>query len=98
MVNSMYYTYGRSKVIIEQRRKTYQKEHEQINKEINEYIKQQSPVLTDLDKIIGIITDLVLKNQYKLRIELERRRGMLKFEAREHQFVQAFYDCEKIFS
>jgi hypothetical protein len=104
MVNSMYYTYGRSKVIIEQRRKIYQKEHEQMEKEINEYIKQ-SPVLTDLDKIKGIVTDLVHKNQYQLRIELERRRGMLKFDAKEHQFVQAFYDlkprdtevCEKIF-
>ncbi|CAF1186890.1 unnamed protein product, partial [Didymodactylos carnosus] len=30
------------------------------------------------------------KNQYTLRIEFERRRGMLKFDAKDHQYIEIF--------
>jgi hypothetical protein len=74
--NSMPYTYGRSKHIIEQRRNTYQQEYEKTTNEFNEYIKQ-SPILMDIDKIIDITNNLVQKNQYQLLTEFERRRVIL---------------------
>jgi hypothetical protein len=41
---------------------------------------------------MAIITDLVHEDQYELRMELERRRGMLKFDAKDHQLVHTFYN------
>ena len=34
------------------------------------------------------------KDQYPLRMELERRRGMLKFDAKDHQLVHTFYNLK----
>jgi hypothetical protein len=86
-------THGRSKGLIEQRQKKYRQKHEQIHKESNEYIKQTTTI-PHLDKILDIIANLVYENQYQLRVELERRRGMLKYNAYDHRFVQAFYDLK----
>jgi hypothetical protein len=40
IINSMCHTYGRSKLLVEQRRRKYQQEHEQIENEINQHMKQ----------------------------------------------------------
>jgi hypothetical protein len=45
----------------------------------------------DVNQLMAVVTDLVYKDQYPLRIELERRRDMLKFDAHNHQLVEAFY-------
>jgi hypothetical protein len=93
IINSMCYTYGRSKILIEQRHKKYKKNLEQIQINIDEHMKQM-PSSVDAIKLVAIITDLVYKEQYELRIELERRRDMLKFDAKDHQLVHTFYNLK----
>ncbi len=93
IINSMCYTYGRSKILIEQRHKKYKKNLEQIQNNIDEHMKQM-PSSVDANKLIAIITDLVYKDQYELRMELERRRDMLKFDAKDHQLVYTFYNLK----
>ena len=43
---------------------------------------------------MGIVNDLVDKVQYQLRLELERRKHMLKFDAKDHQLVETFYQLQ----
>ncbi|CAF3054034.1 unnamed protein product [Rotaria sp. Silwood2] len=94
--NSMHYTYGRSKNLIEQRRKKYEKQLEFIRNEAEKYIKQPRNITAqiDMNNMMTIITYLIHKDQYQLSIELERRRGTLKFDAKDHQLVQAFYQLK----
>ncbi len=92
-VNSMCQTYGRSKIVIEQRQKKYQQQLEQIQNDINEYLKQ-APALIDINKIITLINHLIHQDQSSLRLELERREDMLKFDAQEHQYVHVFYNLK----
>ncbi|CAF3228197.1 unnamed protein product [Rotaria sp. Silwood2] len=93
MVNSMCYTYGRRKTLIEQRRKYFQQQIENNTCEICEHLKQ-APSSVDLNKLIEIVIDLVCQDQYQLCIELQRRRGMLKFDAKDHQWVETFYQLK----
>jgi hypothetical protein len=91
-LNSMCYTYGRSKVLIKQRKQKYEKQFQQIQNELDEFVKKAPPQLhVDNNTIINIINNLIYKDQYQLRIELERRRIMLHFDAKEHQLVNDFY-------
>jgi hypothetical protein len=93
-VNSMPYTYGRSKALVEQRRNKYQQQFDKIDTDINEHLKQAVTLLTDTGNIILMIKNLIEKDQYHLRIEFERRRAMLIFDAKEHQYVHAFYNLQ----
>ena len=92
-INSMCQTYGRSKIIIEQRQKKYQKQLEQIQNDINEYLKQ-APTLIEINKIIQLLNHLIHQDQTSFRLELERRKDMLRFNAKEHQYVHAFYNLK----
>ena len=92
--NSMCYTYGRSKHIIEQRRKKFQRQLKQFQSDIDQHMTQITIPLSDLNAIKNIVTDLVDKNQYLLRAEFERRRAMLRLDAKDHQCIQAFYDLK----
>ncbi len=85
IVNSMSHTYGRSKVLVKQRPQKYQQELEQIDNEINTHLKQVPLAIVDIYKIIEMITNVINQDQYQLRIELERRRKMLKLNAQDHQ-------------
>ncbi|CAF1004777.1 unnamed protein product [Didymodactylos carnosus] len=89
--NSMCYACGRSKHIIEQRRKKFQRQLKQIQSDIDQHMTQATIPLSDLNTIKNIVTDLVDKNQYSLRVEFERRKAMLQFDAKDHQCIQAFY-------
>jgi hypothetical protein len=93
-VNSMPYTYGRSKALIEQRRTKYRQQFEKIDAEIEEHLKKGVTLLSDRDNIVLMIKSLIEKDQYHLRIEFERRRAMLIFDAKEHQYVHAFYNLQ----
>ena len=93
LVNSMCYTYGRSKILIEQRHKIYQEKLEKIQIDIDGHMKQISSFI-DSNRLMTIITDLVYKDQYELRMEFERRRGILKFNAKDHQLVHTFYNLK----
>jgi len=89
--NSMCYTYGRSKHIIEQRRKKFQRQLKQIQSDIDQHMAQTTIPLCDLNAIKNIVTAIVAKNQFPLRVEFDRRRAMLRLDAKDHQCIQAFY-------
>ena len=90
-VNSMCYTYGRSKTLIQQWKQKYEKQFQNIENKINEFVKQISLQPNYTDNIINIIHHLIHNDQYQLRVELERRRTMLHFNPKEHQLVNDFY-------
>ena len=92
--HSMCYTYGRSKHIVEQRYKKFQQQLQQVQSDIDKHITQTPIPLLDLTMTRKIVTDLVHATQSPLRIELERRRAMLEFDARDHQCIHSFYDLK----
>lgn len=90
--NSMCYTYGRRKNLIEQRRKYFQQQLMQINDKLNEHLKQASHLaIADTDQLMLFANNFISREQYQLRMELERRQAMLKFDAKDHQLVELFY-------
>ncbi|CAF1392872.1 unnamed protein product [Adineta steineri] len=94
MSNSIYHIYGRSKKLVQRRRIKYNQQLERLNLKINEYLQQVPFLVSDMDRIIMFITNLVHKDQYQLRIELERRRDIIKFHAKDHQLIQTFYNMK----
>lgn len=88
--NSMCLSYGRSRTLIEQRVRKYKQQLKQVQHDINEYVKNTS-VFIDISKIIDLINCLIHKDQCVLRIELERRKGLLRIDAQEHQLIKEFY-------
>ncbi|CAF1511861.1 unnamed protein product [Rotaria sordida] len=92
-VNSMCYTYGRGKTLIQQSRKYFKQQLEEVTSKLNEHIKL-APSTIDTNKLMTIATDLVNKDQYQLRVELERRKHMLKFDAKDHHLVETFYQLK----
>ena len=93
MLNSMCHTYGRRKQLIEQRRKYFQQQIQDNTIQLDEHIKKV-PSSFDTHKIIQILNDFIHTKQSHLRIDFERRRGMLKFDANDHQLVEAFYQLK----
>jgi hypothetical protein len=88
----MRHAYGRTKTLIQQRLQKFKEQLEYIRNEIDEYIKKASPDYNnDMYKITYLINNLIYKDQYPLRIELERRRHMLQFDAKDHQLVNDLY-------
>ncbi|CAF4113102.1 unnamed protein product [Rotaria sordida] len=71
--NSMCQTYGRSKMLIQQRQQKYKQQFEQNQNDINEHMKQ-ARALIDMTQIMNITNNLIHKDQYHLRIELQRPR------------------------
>ncbi|CAF1336678.1 unnamed protein product [Adineta steineri] len=94
LINTMCYSYGRSKILIEQRHKNFMKKLQQLQINIDEHIKQISLSTADMNNLMNIINDFLHTDQYELRMELERRRAMLKFDARDHQLVHTFYNLK----
>jgi hypothetical protein len=92
--HSMCFAYGRSKHIVEQRYKKFQRQLEQITSDIDKHITQTTIPVLDLTMTKMIVTDLVNATQSTLRVELERRRAMLEFDARDHQCIHSFYDLK----
>ena len=90
--NSMCHSYGRSKHIVEQRRRKFQQQLEHMTGDIDKHMKQQPIPQWNSAMVINMIADLVDKNNYPLRVELERRREMLRYDAQDHRSIQAFYD------
>ncbi len=91
LVHSMPYTYGRRKQLIVQRRKCFQEQLQEITNKIQEHMQQSPYSIIDSNQIVTIVTNILDKDQYQLRLELERRRHILEFDAKDHQFVEAFY-------
>jgi hypothetical protein len=94
-IHSMCHAYGRTKTLIQQRLQKYKEQLEYIRNEIEEYMKKVSPDYNnDMYKITYVINNLIYQDQYPLRIELERRRHMLLFDAKEHQLVNDLYQLK----
>lgn len=91
--NSMCYTYGRSRVLIRQRQKKYQQHIELIQNDIDNHMKQASSFI-QITRIMNIIQNLIQNDQHLLRLELERRKTLLKFDAKEHHLVHEFYQLK----
>ncbi|CAF1459883.1 unnamed protein product [Adineta steineri] len=94
LINSMCYSYGRSKILIEQRQKNFTKKLQKLQINIDEHIKQTSLSTADMNNLMTIINDFLYRDQYELRMELERRRAILKFDAKDHQLVHTFYNLK----
>ncbi|CAF4137034.1 unnamed protein product [Adineta steineri] len=94
LINSMCYSYGRSKILIAQRQKNFTKKLQMLQININEHTKQISLSTTDMNNLMTIINDFLYRDQYELRMELERRRAILKFDAKDHQLVHTFYNLK----
>ena len=92
--HSMCYSYGRSKHIVEQRCKKFQRQLQQTQNDIDKHITQTPIPLLDLTMTRQTVNDLVNAAQSPLRVELERRRAMLEFDARDHQCIHSFYDLK----
>jgi hypothetical protein len=93
LVNSMCYTYGRRKQLIEQRLKYFKQQLDEITFKLQEHL-QQAPSTIDLNQLMIIANDIVDKDQYQLRVELERRKHILKFDAKDHHLVDTFYQLK----
>lgn len=93
-VNSMSYTYGRSKTLIQQRKQKYERQFQHIQNEMNQFLSKAPLQLNDMNAIITLIENLIHKDQYQLRIELEHRRTILHLDAKEHQLVHDFYQSK----
>ena len=91
--NSMCYTYGRSKNLIKQRLAKYKLQCEKNQEAINQCIKQ-APLIIDMQTITTMINNLINKDQYELRFELDRRKTMLRLDAEEHKLVEQFYQLK----
>jgi hypothetical protein len=91
--NSMSHTYGRRKLLIEQRRKYFQEQLKTITGQIQQHLKQPHFNM-DIDKLMIILDDFIDKDHYFLRIELERRRQILKLDAQDHQLIETFYQLK----
>ncbi|CAF4942643.1 unnamed protein product, partial [Rotaria sp. Silwood1] len=91
--NSMCYTYGRSKNLIKQRLTKYKQQCDKNQEAINEHLKQASFSI-DIQTMTTMINNLINKDQYELRLELERRKTMLRLDAEEHQLVEKFYQLK----
>ena len=89
-LNSMPSTYGRRKLLIEQRRKYFQAQLTDITSQLQEH-KEKVPCNMDINKLMTILDDFINRDQYQLRLEFERRRHILKYDAKDHQLVDTFY-------
>ncbi|CAF3778297.1 unnamed protein product [Rotaria sp. Silwood1] len=48
----------------------------------------------DMNNIINMIHNLIEKDQYQLRLELERRKTILRLNAEEHRLIETFYELK----
>ena len=67
----------------------------QIPSDIDKQWKKTPSSIVDTNQTTSVLTDLLIdRDLYPLRIELERRRGMLKCDAKGHQYIEAFLNLK----
>ena len=100
-VNSMYHTYGRSKVLVEQRCKTIERQFQEASQNLQQFIDQPLPqCMSELDPpfnfttMSAIVTAFVRRNQHKLKLQFEHNKKMSKMDSTDHRLVQAVYDLK----
>ncbi|CAF1529434.1 unnamed protein product, partial [Rotaria sordida] len=100
-MNSMNYTYGRSKTLIIQRLKAIQRQLQQASQALQQFgnqplpqcLSEMNPPL-DFEKISAMVTAVVRKGQHKLKQQFEHNKKMLKLDSTDHRLVQHVYDCK----
>ncbi|CAF1588554.1 unnamed protein product, partial [Adineta steineri] len=70
LINSMCYSYGRSKILIAQRQKNFTKKLQMLQINIDEHIKQISLSTADMNNLMTIINDFLYRDQYELHQQL----------------------------
>ncbi|CAF3379014.1 unnamed protein product [Rotaria sp. Silwood2] len=98
-MNSMIYTYGRSKTLILQRLKTIQRQLQQASEALKQFaneplppcLSEMNPPL-DFTTLSGMVTALVRKGQHKLKQQFEYNKKMLMLDSTDHRLVQTVYD------
>ncbi|CAF1543441.1 unnamed protein product [Rotaria sordida] len=55
---------------------------------------EQAPLILDMETISILINNLINQDQHQLRLELERRKTMLRLNAEEHRLVEKFYELK----
>ncbi|CAF4444022.1 unnamed protein product [Rotaria sp. Silwood2] len=100
-MNSMNYTYGRSKTLILQRLKTIQRQLQQASQALQNFGNQPLPACIsdmnpplDFTKLNGIVTAVVRKGQHKLTQQFEHNKKMLILDSTDHRLVQEVYDLK----
>ena len=71
-INSMPYTYGRFKTMIEQRRKTYKGQLDTIQQEMTQYMEHKPDLILETNEILKILKDFIEKDQYQSESESNR--------------------------
>ncbi|CAF3941727.1 unnamed protein product [Rotaria sp. Silwood1] len=98
-MNSLNYTYGRSKTLIVQRLQTIQRQLQQASQALQDFGKQSftqclsemNPPL-DFTTLSAMVTAVVRKGQHKLKQQFEYNKKMLKLDSTDHLFVKNVYD------
>ncbi|CAF3932390.1 unnamed protein product, partial [Rotaria sordida] len=98
-MNSMNYTYGRSKTLIIQRLKSIERQLQQVSQALQDFgnqplpqcLSEMNPPL-DFEKISAMVTAVVRKGQHKLKQQFEYNKKMLKLDSTDHLFVKNVYD------
>ncbi|CAF4284265.1 unnamed protein product, partial [Rotaria sordida] len=97
-MNSMNYTYGRSKTLIVQRLKAIERQLQQASQALQQFGNQPLPQCLseinpplDFEKISAMVTAVVRKGQHKLKQQFEHNKKMLKLDSTDHRLVQQVY-------
>ncbi|CAF1306853.1 unnamed protein product [Adineta steineri] len=97
--NSICYTYGKSKLLIQQRRKKIQKQLQQTQYTIYLFEQQilfktalYSDCYSEIKSLSSILHTFVHEHQQKVRDEFEYKKQKLILDATDHHLVQAFFD------
>ncbi|CAF4679222.1 unnamed protein product [Rotaria sp. Silwood2] len=98
-MNSMNYTYGRSKTLIVQRLQTIQRQLQQASQGLQDFGKQPFPQCLsemnpplDFTTLSAMVTAVVRKGQHKLKQQFEYNKKMLKLDSTDHLFEKNVYD------
>ncbi|CAM4978805.1 unnamed protein product [Rotaria socialis] len=68
--------------------------HQLGQTEVEQYEKQ-APLSIDLKELERMINTFIKQDQYRLPIELEQQRHMLKFDAQDHRLIETFYELNE---
>ena len=96
--NSICYTYGRSKTLIEQRLKQIQEQLQQAQNAVQLFEKQIIPKAapyihcsSEMQVLSSIVTKFIREHQQKLQNKFEYKRQILILDATDHHLVRTFF-------
>ncbi|CAF3838412.1 unnamed protein product [Rotaria sp. Silwood1] len=100
-MNSMNYTYGRSKNLIAQRLKKIERQLQEVSEALQNFGQQPLPQSlsemnppVDFTKLNAIVTAVVRKGQHKLKQQFEHNKKILILDSTDHRLVKNVYDLK----